>query len=271
MAAAGSRIRKAELKVIAGSASPSRLRLHRSPLSLGAAGDCDLVCRGEKVSPVHATLELDADSGDWILRNKSHFGSLLNRERIDVAVVRPGDRIQLGESALLEFRGKLAQEATDKPRSGRGISARQALLVGGLTVYGLLLVGVMLFLGQARNKAADTGLSAEYLETVMNATREHLETLPAAAPGAGIPARQLTGPYFRIAAERNEVDRAQAIDTLLAELDSLLFQAWLAEQRADQADARRLYERVRELVPDVRAPVAQVAVWRLGELQKMKR
>jgi pSer/pThr/pTyr-binding forkhead associated (FHA) protein len=69
------------------------------PLSLGRSFDADVVLQDEKVSVAHC--EIRFWSGDYVIKDlHSHNGTYVNGARIDVAQLRPGDRIQCGDQVL---------------------------------------------------------------------------------------------------------------------------------------------------------------------------
>lgn len=265
-------VRKPELRVEHGRARPSRLRLNRPSYTIGSAADCDIVTQGDKVSAVHATVELDSTTGGWVVRNKSNFGILVNRRPADVATIAPGDQIQVGESLLLSFQGKLARSGTtaEPAKQKRGGSTRQVVIGALVGVYLLGIGALMIVLSAGGDKSADGGLTADYLEDVLTATEQHLQDLRLPAgesePGS-IQASQL---YYRIGLGVAGEQRSRDIARLLETLDGLMFQAWLLEQRGDRREAYEHYREVEELVPDVRAPVTRVAIWRMTKLREKR-
>ena len=72
--------------------------------TMGSSSQCDLVVDGEKVSPIHAQVQLDQEGYLTVLDAGSDHGTFLRRNKqwIRVLKVEPGsdDCIRLGETEL---------------------------------------------------------------------------------------------------------------------------------------------------------------------------
>jgi DNA-binding CsgD family transcriptional regulator len=120
------------LKVIAGPWPGRVLRLEKAVTVLGKGSTADLRLRAHGVSREHAKLVLTHDGIVNLVDLDSTNGTFLNRSRIDVALVREGDRIQLGAHLTLAFsRRVLAPVDPDHPRlTPRQLEVARLVAVG---------------------------------------------------------------------------------------------------------------------------------------------
>jgi hypothetical protein len=265
-------IQKPELRVIAGTARPKKLKLTQTSHSLGSSEDSDIRVTGNKVSAQHATIEFEQASGDWLIRNKSSHGVLVNSKPVDVARIKPGDHIQIGESLLLEFFGKAVNKKTDKAKSansGEKTSFRKMLLYAAGGVYALAMVAVIMFFSASGGESDNNDITSDYLVEVLVATRTHLTELSTADFDKESLVKNVrsTGLYYQIVYADNVASKEKYIDELVSELDERVFQAWLFEAKGDFPRAIKEYRNIEQMVPDVRAPITKVAIWRLSEIQ----
>jgi len=81
-------------------AEGKRMQVHlagRASLTFGRSTEADVSIPNTKVSRLHA--EIKPWDGDYVLKDlKSRNGTYVNGTRVDVAVVRPGDVIRVGET-----------------------------------------------------------------------------------------------------------------------------------------------------------------------------
>src|SRR5215212_6851354 len=100
----------ADLTVYQPNLSPVHLSLPPQTITLGRAADCTVPIRDRFLSRRHA--EISYAGGSWIVRDcGSANGTLLNGQRLTgSAVLRPGDRILLGDSEVV-FQEQAAAQA----------------------------------------------------------------------------------------------------------------------------------------------------------------
>lgn len=93
--------RPVRLTVIQPNLAPQKLDVHGPLITLGRATECTIPIRDRYLSRRHAEIVRDADV--WILRDcGSVNGTLLNGTKVaGTAMLRPGDRITLGDSEVL--------------------------------------------------------------------------------------------------------------------------------------------------------------------------
>lgn len=89
------------LEVVDGPGAGRRLQLERPVTVLGKGSSADVRFRAPGISREHAKLVLAADGIVNLVDLGSTNGTFVNQARIDVALVRPGDRIQLGAHLTL--------------------------------------------------------------------------------------------------------------------------------------------------------------------------
>jgi pSer/pThr/pTyr-binding forkhead associated (FHA) protein len=82
----------------------TRYALHGDSLSVGRVPDNDIQLDDFTVSRQHAVLV--REGSDWLLRDLGSLnGTYVNNERVEEAVVRHGDAIQIGRFRLVVFFG----------------------------------------------------------------------------------------------------------------------------------------------------------------------
>ena len=81
--------------------APTKVSLPKQTITLGRASDCTIPIKDRFLSRKHA--EITFDAGQWLVRDcGSVNGTLLNGSRLtSAAVLKPGDRISLGDSELV--------------------------------------------------------------------------------------------------------------------------------------------------------------------------
>ena len=83
--------------------------LGERPITIGRSPDADVVILDEKASRIHCGIRLW--DGDFYIKDlKSRNGTVVNNQRIDVAKLKPGDRIRVG-SMSFSFEQEPATEA----------------------------------------------------------------------------------------------------------------------------------------------------------------
>ena len=98
------------LEVLEGNSQGKVLPLTTGSTLIGRGSTCDLPLTDEGVSRRHAKLAISEDGVVNLIDLDSTNGTFLNRARIDMAIVREGDRIQIGPDATLRFMYRTRQE-----------------------------------------------------------------------------------------------------------------------------------------------------------------
>jgi DNA-binding CsgD family transcriptional regulator len=129
------------LEVLTGHAQGKVLPLTTGSTLIGRGSRCDLQLDDDGVSRQHAKLAIADEGVVNLIDLDSTNGTFLNGARIDLAIVREGDRIQIGPDVTLRYlyrtQAELAQ-ADPKARAAEvGLSKRElevaVLVAEGLT------------------------------------------------------------------------------------------------------------------------------------------
>lgn len=258
------------LRVVAGANAGKTLRLHQRVTVIGNTKSADLMIDGDKVSENHASIETGPD-GSFVLRNRSAFGTLVNRSRIDVHALADGDRIQIGAAALVEFRAGSSQRTTASAPSGS-----RRIVIGvlvGAYLIGMLLLAIAL---EGMPEDSDAGVGDTRLSAVVQETRAmfDMRRKDVHRPSAEVPidAADATAPYYRVINAQLRGDEQPAIDEQLDNLMTMLRDklregsAFERQRRWREAAAR--YREVQGMFPDPRTPAVSFAAQRLAIIEK---
>jgi hypothetical protein len=257
------------LRVIAGAGAGRTLKLQKLVSVIGSAKGADLRLEGEKVAENHASVEAGAD-GSCLLRNRSPYGTLVNKTRVDVHRLADGDRIQIGAAALLEFHGS----SVKVPGVGSASSPRKILIAVGLGLYLIAMIAIAVSLSD------ETGSSGAFSEAQLNAaladTRKaiiaRLDDAKSPLIAAAVDADDPTAAYYKVINARVSGADAKVVE---AELDAFLGQVRqhlqegsALERQERYKEARGQYRQVLEMVPDVKLRAASLAANRLVETKE---
>lgn len=156
--------RQAHLEIVAGSDPPRRIALDRETLVIGRSRDVDLTLDADGVSRKHARITRTGQYSLNLVDLGAKNGTFLNGERIDVAALHHGDRIQIGPVVLcLVFSDDLGAVPTPAPAAVTGaapssevqssLSARE-WEVAQCVAQGLTNVEIAKVLGVSRRTVA---------------------------------------------------------------------------------------------------------------------
>ena len=258
------------VRVIAGAGAGKSVRLHKLVTIIGSAKGVDLQVDGEKVSENHASIE-DTGNGVYVLRNRSPFGTLVNKTRIDVHALAEGDRIQIGAAALLEYRsGNSAAAAAGTQRS----QLKTLLIAAGLGVY---LLG-MLFLAMKLSSMSDesAGLTAAQIDTALAETAAMFDPNRKDVGRPSLPQfvdeSDPTAAYYgirnaQLAGESPEQVQ-RLVDAFLVQLRAGLQEGAALERQERFEAAAQQYRSVLEMLPNNLAPAASLAASRMAVLAR---
>ena len=96
-----STLARARLECIAGPQKGQTLRVAPSVTIIGRDPSCDIVLSETAISRQHCRIDRRADQ--WVLKNLSANGTLLNKKPVDEAALSDGDEIRLGAKTRLLF------------------------------------------------------------------------------------------------------------------------------------------------------------------------
>ena len=111
--------------------------LSERPITIGRSPEADVVILDEKASRIHCGIRLW--DGDFYVKDlKSRNGTYVNDQRVDVAKLKSGDRIRVG-NILFSFdqdpnksAGVALQEVEEEMAQGKGYSTILQEIVGGM-------------------------------------------------------------------------------------------------------------------------------------------
>jgi hypothetical protein len=257
------------LRVIAGAGAGRTLKLQKLVSVIGSAKGSDLQLEGEKVAENHASIEASPD-GTCVLRNRSPYGTLVNKARVDVHRLADGDRIQIGAAALLEFHGTGAKV----PRAGGATNSRKILIGAGLGVYLIAMIAVAVSLSDDTSSSA--AVSAAQLDEALKATRSAMvaKLADAKSPPANVPvdADDATAAYYKVINARASGADASVVnadlDAFISEVREHLQEGAALERQERFKEARVQYRRVLEMLPDMKLRAASLAANRLVETKE---
>ncbi len=110
--------------------------LGERPITIGRSPEADVVILDEKASRIHCGIRL-WDGEFYIKDLKSRNGTFVNDQRVDVAKLKPGDRLRVGSIAFSfdQEPGKTTdvalQEVEQEMAQGKGYSTLLQEIVGG--------------------------------------------------------------------------------------------------------------------------------------------
>src|SRR4051812_38878702 len=88
------------IEITSANSPASRLPLAGQNLIIGGGEDSQIFLDSRTISRRHAEIVHDPFGRWWIRDLGSHNGTLVNGNRVTEAVIKPGDRIQVGEFSL---------------------------------------------------------------------------------------------------------------------------------------------------------------------------
>lgn len=124
------------LKVLAGISSGTLLPLTTGSTTIGRSESADLTLTDDGISRRHAKIAISEDDIANLIDLDSTNGTFVNGTRVDMVILREGDRVQIGPEATLQFvyktRSELQPKDEDVPLSKREIEVAR-LVAHGLT------------------------------------------------------------------------------------------------------------------------------------------
>lgn len=94
---------RATIMIMAGGAAGQMHRLEIERVTIGRAREATIVVTDKGISRIHCTVERAKDGTFVIKDEESTNGTLVNGVKVTEAALQPGDRIQLGAEAILQF------------------------------------------------------------------------------------------------------------------------------------------------------------------------
>jgi len=264
--------KKISLVAVSGELKGKRFKIKDELTTLGSEKSCSITVPGQKVGPIHAELLLKT-SGEVELRNKSHWGTLVNQARCDIETLRPDDTIQIGETTLFRFEAtpvKSKTQASDSENKGiLGLLKQYPGASIGIGIYLLMMLAIGLVLSTGKSTSADSGLSQAYLQEALDGTRAYLLEITPDESALTLPIDQRAdrgARYFAITRSSDKAERSALLDELMGDLEYRFFLAWALERQDNPLGALDQYEYILALVPDANAATTKVANWRINTI-----
>ena len=174
------------LKITSGSYKGKQLKLLRSGLKLGRASDCDVIFKDDpSCSRYHAEIQRHEDS--FLIQSlNSKNPVLLNKQKIESQVLKPGDNIQIGAVQMTFLEQDSAQAfMANKPPSSSYKQKKKFLNPPRIILILFLLGGAFLYFSEdSTQKKEDKQLHLktesdilEQVEKIKEQNEEDLETL----------------------------------------------------------------------------------------------
>lgn len=122
------------LKVLAGASAGVMLPLTTGSTTIGRSDSADLTLTDDGISRRHAKIAISEDDIANLIDLDSTNGTFVNGTRVDMVILREGDRIQVGPEATLRFvyqtRDDLEPVQEDIPLSKREIEVARHVAHG---------------------------------------------------------------------------------------------------------------------------------------------
>ncbi len=124
------------ISVLSGTHTGTLLPLTTGSTLIGRSGSADLTLTDDGISRKHAKIAISEDDVVNLIDLDSTNGTFVNGTRVDMVILREGDRVQIGPEATLQFvyktREALKPKDDDIPLSKRELEVAQ-LVAEGLT------------------------------------------------------------------------------------------------------------------------------------------
>ena len=215
-----------------------------------------------------------------MVQNNSVNGTLVNGERADLKVLEEGDRIQVGAESLFEvsYEASRRKKPTEPAESGEGggLPLKQILLYGGIGIYLLAMVGLVVFLSSRDAAPVSHAIQQGDVAYVVDSTREFL--LAGGGTEMALDARRLPNvdramslEFYELkalvdaGAPENEIE--PLVTSITGSIEQHMFRTWQYEQRLQLQPAVDELEKVFSLVPDIRSPSADYALQKISEIR----
>lgn len=266
------------LIALSGPLKRKKFAVSKENFILGNNNDADINVPGDRVSKIHAVIEKD-QFGSWKIVSKSEIGILVNKRSVEQASLNIGDVIQIGEVTLFKFEGKITKTSANKEsttfQSGEKVKVKKPILYI-VALYLLLMLGVGIYLSVDFKTKAETGLSNEYVQSVLDSTKTYLRDLSPETGAESINVlfdknRDLSASYYNVKNSTDATVKANQIEGLIAELERSFFRAWKLEKTNNYQEALEEYQKILNLVPDNQAVTTKVASWRINTLKDRKK
>jgi hypothetical protein len=226
--------------------------------------------KGDFVSDEHFSVRI-RDDGNWVIENKSEYGTLVNAARVETRILSDGDNIQVGTANVLVFTAAQS-DAPNLKAEGSGSSAlsgkKIAIGIGILAYEAAMIYGAWIFSGGGAS-SGQTAIGVSRIDSEIARTVEYIKQkdMASASSGKGGSAVDQAAPsyrYFRILAMQSagapESQLEQEYSLLEAELSSKMYSVYTLMSSGQKKAALKILDDIYATVPDVRAPITVFAL-----------
>lgn len=244
--------------------------------TIGRAAEADIVIDDPYLAPIHARIEREKNGGILIRRMGLNPVLLRGEAMLQTASIKSGDVFRLGRDIEFELveRAKKTVAAEQKRKEAapaKPFYKRPQIIVGAGVIYLALLGGGAYALlgggGGSSDKptAARIATEANGIPRCIQNARKLRNLSEAAFKGAVATATAVGASYVALASAAEPSDPAalKVAATPIADAYRSVMLAGLdAETRLNLSEARRLYQRGFELVPDIQCSAGRYAMTR---------
>jgi pSer/pThr/pTyr-binding forkhead associated (FHA) protein len=251
--------------------------LSKEHTTIGRAAEADIVIDDPYLAPIHARLERQKNGSFVIRRTGLNPVQLRGEAMLQTAALKPGDTFQLGRDVAFELVVKSTSKAVKKDKDDKAPAApakpffkRPAFLAGAGLFYIALIGGVAYALfGSASSEdgpsAARITAEANRISICVKNAR-HLKSISEEGfKGAVSTAGPAGAAYVRLASATEPSDETAlrtAATPIADAYRSIMLAGFDAETRHNFAQARQLYQRGFDVVPDIKCSAARFAMTR---------
>lgn len=246
--------------------------LDRPEMSIGRAGNADIVVDDPFLAPIHARIERQSDGGFIIRRMGLNPIMLRGEALLQTASLKAGDSFRLGKDVEFQFLEKAPAKASDgKPKKPL---LKQPAFLAGMGVAYLAIVGIIGYVILSDSGSTEGGPTAERIHAeaaripicIKNARRMREvseQSFNGAVGGRVGRDGDVTYAALSLASEpADDAALAKAAEPIVEAYKRTALAALASENRGNNTLAQTLYQQTYDLVPDVNCSAARFALQR---------
>ncbi|NEK34657.1 FHA domain-containing protein [Rhizobium leguminosarum] len=264
--------------------------LDRPEMSIGRAGNADIVVDDPFLAPIHARIERQSDGGFIIRRMGLNPIMLRGEALLQTASLKAGDSFRLGKDVEFQFVVKAAAKEAPKKEASKTSDGKpkksllkQPAFLAGMGVVYLAIVGIIGYVILSDSGSAEGGPTAERINaeaaripTCIKNARRMRQVSEASFNGAvgGRVGRDGDATYaaLSLAAEpSDDAALAKAAEPIVEAYKRTALAALASENRGNNTLAQSLYQQTYDLVPDVNCSAARFALQRRAATKPVAR
>ncbi|OWV84194.1 hypothetical protein ATY78_05670 [Rhizobium sp. R635] len=255
--------------------------LDRPEMSIGRAGNADIVVDDPFLAPIHARIERQSDGGFIIRRMGLNPIMLRGEALLQTASLKTGDSFRLGKDVEFQFLEKAPAKEALKKEAAKTTDGKpkkpllkQPAFLAGMGVAYLAIVGIVAYVILSDSGSADGGPTAERIHaeaaripTCIKNARRMRQVSEQSFNGAvgGRVGRDGDATYAALSLATEPADDAalaKAAEPIVEAYKRTALAALASETRGNNTLAQSLYQQTYDLVPDINCPAARFALQR---------